>query len=153
MPVSPIPAGYSHRHAVHHGSRGRRGSRLLQGRVRCKGEVMRFEHARGHCRTRRNRNRRIACDACRAKCRFGNRGPESLGGTTGGTVYLPCRTWTRRSQKAVAAGAKVFKPVQDQFYGDRSGTMIDPLRSHLDTRHTHRRCFGGRIAAPAWRSR
>ncbi len=29
--------------------------------------------------------------------------------------------------KAIAAGAKVLQPVKDQFYGDRSGTMIDPF--------------------------
>jgi PhnB protein len=28
--------------------------------------------------------------------------------------------------RAVAAGAKVVRPVQDQFYGDRSGTVADP---------------------------
>ena len=30
-------------------------------------------------------------------------------------------------KKAVAAGAKIFKPMQDQFYGDRSGTLVDPF--------------------------
>lgn len=38
--------------------------------------------------------------------------------------------------KAVAAGAKVFKPVADQFYGDRSGTVIDPF-GHVWTFATH----------------
>ena len=28
--------------------------------------------------------------------------------------------------RAVAAGAKVIRPVQDQFYGDRTGTVADP---------------------------
>src|ERR1700679_1043998 len=31
------------------------------------------------------------------------------------------------SKKAVAAGAKVLRPVKDQFYGDRSGTFLDPF--------------------------
>jgi PhnB protein len=31
------------------------------------------------------------------------------------------------TNQAVAAGAKVFKPVQNQFYGDRSGTVEDPF--------------------------
>jgi PhnB protein len=30
------------------------------------------------------------------------------------------------TQKAVAAGAIVVRPVQTQFYGDRSGTFLDP---------------------------
>lgn len=38
--------------------------------------------------------------------------------------------------KAVAAGATVVKPVQDQFYGDRSGTFTDPF-GHLWTIATH----------------
>ena len=29
--------------------------------------------------------------------------------------------------KAAAAGAKILKPVQDQFYGDRSGFLQDPF--------------------------
>ena len=33
-------------------------------------------------------------------------------------------------EQAVAAGAKVLKPVQDQFYGDRSGFIQDPF-GHL----------------------
>ena len=32
-----------------------------------------------------------------------------------------------RFAKAVAAGASVKQPVTDQFYGDRSGTVIDPF--------------------------
>ena len=30
-------------------------------------------------------------------------------------------------KKAVDAGAKILKPVQDQFYGDRSGFLQDPF--------------------------
>jgi PhnB protein len=30
------------------------------------------------------------------------------------------------SQKAVAAGATIVRPVQTQFYGDRSGILLDP---------------------------
>ena len=29
--------------------------------------------------------------------------------------------------QAVDAGAKIIKPVQDQFYGDRTGTLEDPF--------------------------
>jgi len=32
-----------------------------------------------------------------------------------------------RFAQAVAAGAKVVRPVQDQFYGDRTGTLQDPF--------------------------
>jgi PhnB protein len=30
------------------------------------------------------------------------------------------------SQKAVAAGASIVRPVKTQFYGDRSGVFLDP---------------------------
>jgi PhnB protein len=42
-----------------------------------------------------------------------------------------------RFNQAVAAGAKVVKPLQDQFYGDRSGTVTDPF-GHVWTIATHK---------------
>jgi PhnB protein len=39
--------------------------------------------------------------------------------------------------KAVAGGAKIVKPVQDQFYGDRSGFIEDPF-GHLWGIATHK---------------
>jgi PhnB protein len=30
-------------------------------------------------------------------------------------------------ERAVAAGAKVVRPVEDRFYGDRSGSIEDPF--------------------------
>ncbi len=38
--------------------------------------------------------------------------------------------------RAVAAGAQVHKPVQDQFYGDRSGAITDPF-GHIWGLATH----------------
>ncbi len=38
---------------------------------------------------------------------------------------------------AVAAGAQILRPVQDQFYGDRSGTVLDPF-GHKWTIATHK---------------
>jgi PhnB protein len=40
-------------------------------------------------------------------------------------VYLP--DVDRVVEKAQAEGAKIVKPVQDQFYGDRSGFLQDPF--------------------------
>lgn len=57
---------------------------------------------------------------------WGNRGPQTLGGASGGLcVFVPDVDAT--VAKAVAAGATVLKPVMDQFYGDRSGTVTDPF--------------------------
>jgi PhnB protein len=38
--------------------------------------------------------------------------------------------------QATAAGAKIQRPIQDQFYGDRSGTVEDPF-GHVWTIATH----------------
>ncbi len=39
-------------------------------------------------------------------------------------------------QRAVDAGAKVLRPVKDQFYGDRTGTLADPF-GHVWSIGTH----------------
>ncbi len=33
-------------------------------------------------------------------------------------------------EKAVSQGAKLIRPVENQFYGDRSGTIVDPFGLH-----------------------
>jgi len=49
-------------------------------------------------------------------------------------------------EKAVAGKAKILKPVQDQFYGDRSGFIQDPF-GHLWGIATHKEeCVGRRHA-------
>jgi PhnB protein len=63
------------------------------------------------------------------------RSPRTLGGTSFGFhIYL--EDVDARFEQAVAAGATVRRPVQDQFYGDRSGTLEDPF-GHLWTLSTH----------------
>ena len=52
------------------------------------------------------------------------------------SLYLYIPEVDRVFDKAVAAGAKVIKPVQDQFYGDRSGFIADPF-GHLWGLATH----------------
>jgi PhnB protein len=49
-------------------------------------------------------------------------------------VYLP--DVDRVVEKAAGEGAKILKPVQDQFYGDRSGFIQDPF-GHLWGIATH----------------
>jgi PhnB protein len=57
---------------------------------------------------------------------FGNRSPQSLNGTpVFFGVYVPDADAS--FQRAVKAGAKVIKPLADQFYGDRTGTVEDPF--------------------------
>jgi PhnB protein len=64
------------------------------------------------------------------------RGPESLGGTSVSfLIYVD--DVDSRFDHAVAAGATVLRPVKDQFYGDRSGTLQDPF-GHSWTLATHK---------------
>jgi PhnB protein len=53
-------------------------------------------------------------------------GPESLGGTPV-MIHLYIDDVDTVAKRAVAAGAKEIRPVQDQFYGDRSGMFADPF--------------------------
>jgi PhnB protein len=42
------------------------------------------------------------------------------------SLYVYCDDVDALFARAVAAGAKVINPVQDQFYGDRTGVLEDP---------------------------
>jgi PhnB protein len=51
--------------------------------------------------------------------------PQSRGGTTVQLhLYVPDVDAT--VQRAVAAGGKLTRPIEDKFYGDRAGTLEDP---------------------------
>jgi PhnB protein len=66
---------------------------------------------------------------------MGFRGPEALGGSPVGLmIYVP--DVDTQFAQALAAGGTVVKPLQNQFYGDRSGTIRDPF-GHLWTISTH----------------
>ena len=67
---------------------------------------------------------------------MGYRGPKSLGGTPV-SILLYFGDVDAVVARAVAAGAKLTRPVQDQFYGDRSGVIEDPF-GHLWTIATHK---------------
>lgn len=52
------------------------------------------------------------------------------------SLYLYIPDVDRVVERAAAEGAKILKPVQDQFYGDRSGFIQDPF-GHLWGIATH----------------
>jgi PhnB protein len=54
------------------------------------------------------------------------RSPRAFGGTPV-TIHLYVQNVDKVAEKAVAAGAKVLRPVADQFYGDRSASLEDPF--------------------------
>jgi PhnB protein len=62
-------------------------------------------------------------------------GPKRRGGPTASfVIYGPDADGA--FDRAVAAGGKVLKPVADQFWGDRMGTVCDPF-GHQWTLGTH----------------
>ena len=57
---------------------------------------------------------------------YGALSPQTLGGSP-----IKMHLWVEDvdafARQAVAAGAKVVRPIEDQFYGDRSGQIADPF--------------------------
>ena len=66
---------------------------------------------------------------------MGYRGPRSLGGSSV-SILLYLEDVDGVFERAVKAGAKAQRPVMNQFYGDRSGTLEDPF-GHVWTIATH----------------
>jgi len=63
-------------------------------------------------------------------------GPQTLGGA-GVSLMLYVNDVDATFAQALAAGATVRRPVADQFYGDRMGTLVDPY-GHVWSIGTHR---------------
>jgi PhnB protein len=61
--------------------------------------------------------------------------PQTIGGTPVG-ICLYVKDVDSLFKQAIAAGGKEERPVMNQFYGDRSGTLIDPF-GHKWTIATH----------------
>ncbi len=57
---------------------------------------------------------------------MGVRGPRAFGGSAV-SVMLYVGDVDATVKTAVASGAKLIRPVEDKFYGDRSGTIEDPF--------------------------
>ena len=57
---------------------------------------------------------------------MGNKSAELLGGSpVSFMIYIP--DVDAAFAKALSAGATVKRPVEDPFYGDRTGTLVDPF--------------------------
>jgi PhnB protein len=67
---------------------------------------------------------------------MGYRGPQAIGGTPV-SIHLYVENVDEVFPRALAAGATVLRPVADQFYGDRSGTLRDPF-GHVWNVATHK---------------
>ena len=66
---------------------------------------------------------------------MGYRGPRTLGGSSV-SILLYLEDVDAVFERAVKAGARELRPVTNQFYGDRSGTLEDPF-GHVWTIATH----------------
>lgn len=61
--------------------------------------------------------------------------PESIGGTPV-QLMIYVEDVDRFTERAVAEGLEVIRPIEDQFYGDRSGQFRDPF-GHIWAFATH----------------
>jgi PhnB protein len=66
---------------------------------------------------------------------FGALAPTTIGGSPV-SIHLYVEDVDRSFALAVAVGATVLRAVQDEFYGDRTGMLLDPFghKWHLATR-------------------
>jgi len=66
---------------------------------------------------------------------IGARSPKSYGGSPI-SVLLYVENTDAMVAQAVSAGAKITRPLKDEFYGDRTATIADPF-GHTWYIHTH----------------
>ncbi len=66
---------------------------------------------------------------------MGHKSPQTLGGTPVSLLFYVTDV-DATFARALAAGGTSVKPLQNQFYGDRSGTLTDPF-GHVWTVATH----------------
>lgn len=65
---------------------------------------------------------------------YGINGPETIGGTPV-TIHLHVDNADEVIDRAIGAGATLERPVQDQFYGERSGSFRDPFGHRWNIGH------------------
>jgi len=135
MPVHPIPSGY---HTITPYLIVQGGARALEFYKKAFGatEVMRFPDPSGkigHAEIKIGDSVIMLADE---HPEMGFRSPQALGGA-GVSLLLYVEDVDARFKQALAAGAQEMRPVKDQFYGDRSGTLTDPF-GHVWTIATHK---------------
>lgn len=135
MPVQPIPAGY---HTITPYLFIKGAGQALDFYKKAFGatELMRFPGPNdtiGHAEIKIGDSIIMLADEC---LEMGVRGPKTIGGSSM-CLMIYVEDADARFNQAVAAGAKVVRPLKDQFYGDRSGTLEDPF-GHIWTIATHK---------------
>ena len=124
MPVKPIPDGY---HTVTPYLIVNDGVKALDFYKRAFGavELFRMEHAGkiGHAEIKIGDSPIMLADE---HPEMGARGPHSLGGTPV-SILLYVNNVDELTAQAEAAGAKIVRPLENKFYGDRSASLADPF--------------------------
>ena len=134
MPVSPIPKGY---HSVTPYLVMRNAAAAIEFYKKAFGAVELFRMPApdgkiGHAEIKIGDSPVMLSDEYPE---MGFQGPESLGGTPV-SLMIYVEDVDQVYPQAIAAGGKELRPLQDQFYGDRSGTLADPF-GHVWTISTH----------------
>lgn len=135
MTVKPIPEGY---HSVTPYLMIKGASRAIDFYQRAFGakEIFRLplpDGQVGHAEIRIGDSTLMLADVCEEGP---SRSPDALGGSPV-VLHVYVEDVDARFAQAVNAGATIVKPLQDQFYGDRSGTLQDPF-GHLWFLATHK---------------
>ncbi|HTK74434.1 MAG TPA: VOC family protein [Gemmataceae bacterium] len=86
----------------------------------------------GHAELQIGNSRIMLADECPE---MGAVAPQGTSSPVGLMIYL--EDVDTVFNRAIAAGGKIERPLQDQFYGDRSGTLVDPF-GHKWTVATHK---------------
>jgi PhnB protein len=133
--VNPIPAGY---HAVTPYLSIRGAARAVEFYKKAFGaaEVMRMpgpDGKLGHAEIRIGDSRIMLSDEYPEMAFMG---PQTRGGSTV-HIHLYVKDVDATTARAVAAGAKLIRPIEDKFYGDRTASIEDPF-GHIWHLATHK---------------
>ena len=125
MAVKPIPEGY---HSVTPYLIVKGAARALEFYAKAFGATLLFrmddpDGRVGHAEIEVGDSRLMLADEFPE---MGARSPQTVGGTPVGLV-LYVEDVDATVARAVAAGAKVTRPVENKFYGDRMGEVTDPF--------------------------
>lgn len=132
--VAPIPTGYTTLTPYLIVKNAANALKFYQAAFGAK-EIMRFADPKGtvmHAEMKLGDSMIMLAEEC---AQMSARNPHTIGGTPV-MLHLYVKNVDAAAKKAMAAGAKEQRPVQDQFYGDRSGCVIDPF-GHIWNISTH----------------
>lgn len=135
--VSPIPAGY-HSVTPYLLVKGAGAALDFYRRAFDAQELMRMampDGAIAHAEIRIGDSPIMLADEGDQSTDLGQKSPTTLGATSVSVMLYVDRV-DALFEQALAAGATALRAVQDQFYGDRSGTLRDPY-GHVWTLATH----------------